>query len=249
MRAEIHSPAPTEGTHVAMVLPCRNEALNLPGLIAGLLAEGATVIVVDNDSSDDTAKVAERAGAIVVSEPEHGYGAACLRGLTAALATDATHIGFMDADGSDPPSELPRLMLHLQREQAELVLGVRRRGTPGYARMTSSQRFGNWFAPMLMRHFFRANYTDMPSFKVAKRSVYDRIKLRDRDYGFTIEFLIAAHDQGIRAVEVPIAYQARQAGVSKVSGSIKASVIAGIRILSKVGRHALRAKQQKEGHS
>lgn len=227
----------------AVVLPAMNEAANITPLVASLSALGATAIVVDNGSTDDTAAVARAAGATVVSEPIAGYGRACKSGLEAALEADFDVIAFMDADGSDPPHELVRLLEAL--EGNDVVLGTRPRFSRGWRAMAPAQKFGNWFAPLLLRLSTGARYADMPSFKVFSREALLRLAPQDETYGFTIELLVRAHALGLRVTEVPIDYRPRAAGESKVSGDLRASAKAAVRILSVVGRYAWEAKRRR----
>lgn len=227
----------------AIVLPARNEAGCIGGLVAALVSQGASAIVVDNGSTDDTATVARNAGAVVVTERTAGYGRACRTGLAAALAGDFDVIGFMDADGSDPPEELPRLLAVMEGHDA--VLGTRPRWSAGWRAMAPAQKFGNWFAPLVLRVFAGADYSDMPSFKLFARAAILRLDPRDESYGFTIELMVRAHALGLRVVEVPIAYRPRVAGESKVSGDLRASARAAARILSVVGRYSWESRTTK----
>ncbi len=219
-----------------------NEAANIAPLVAALSALSVAAIVVDNGSTDDTAAVARAAGATVVSEPIAGYGRACKSGLQAALEADFDVIAFMDADGSDPPHELVRLVEAL--EGYDVVLGTRPRFSRGWRAMPQAQKFGNWLAPLLLRLTTGARYADMPSFKVFSREALLRLAPQDETYGFTIELLVRAHALGLRVTEVPIDYRPRAAGESKVSGDLRASAKAAVRILSVVGRYAWEAKRR-----
>lgn len=227
---------------VAIILPARNEQDAIGDVVRGVIESGATAIVVDNGSADATADVARRAGAHVVLEPQAGYGAACRRGLRFAIENDFERIGFMDADGSDPPRELPRLVARL--DACDGVLGVRPAWSEGVRAMPPAQRFGNWFAPLALRVVVGAHYTDMPSCKIFRREAITAIDPRDETYGFTIEIMVRAHALGLRIEEVPIAYLPRAAGESKVSGNLRASVRAGVRILRVVGRYAWETRQR-----
>ena len=241
-------PPSAERTHpsrAAVVLPARNEAGAIGAVVRGALEAGATPYVVDNGSTDGTADVARAAGAVVTSEQQPGYGIACRRGMDAAMAAGFDVIGFMDADGSDPPEEIPRLLAALDR--CDGVLGVRRRSTEGWQAMPPAQKLGNWLVPAALRVLLNANYTDMPSCKFFRREALASLDPRDETYGFTIELLVRAHALGLRIEEIPIAYRSRTAGESKVSGNLRASVQAGLRILSVVARHAWRAREAERG--
>ncbi len=220
---------------MAIVLPARDEAEAIGDVVLALSEQGATAIVVDNGSTDETAAVALAAGARVVVEPVPGYGRACRAGLDVALAEGFDLIGFMDADGSDPPDALSSLLA--ATESHDVVLGTRPRSSAGWRAMPPAQKFGNWFAPMVLRLLAGADYSDMPSFKIFTREALVRLDPRDQTYGFTIELLVRAHALRLRVIEVPVGYRPRMAGESKVSGDLRASARAAVRILSVVGRY------------
>lgn len=156
------------------VIPALDEAGSIGDVVEGLGAVVDAVVVVDNGSQDDTAAVARRHGAIVEREPRRGYGAACLRGIARAVALDASVVLFLDADGSDDPNDAPRLLAAVA-DGADLALGVRTRQTTEPGAMTGTQRFGNWFAPLLMRLTVGARYHDMPPFKAIRRQALERL--------------------------------------------------------------------------
>ena len=221
------------------VIPALDEAGSIGAVVDGLRPHVDAVVVVDNGSQDATAAVAASHGALVEPEPRRGYGAACLRGIARAVALDATLIILLDADGSDDPADTPRLFAAIA-QGADLALGVRTRALTEPGAMTGAQRFGNWFAPLLMRVTVGARYHDMPPFKVIRREALDRLTLTDTGHGFTIELLLRAHSAGLRVTEVPVRCRARSAGVSKVSGTLRGSARAATKILLTVAHHALR---------
>lgn len=220
------------------VIPALDEAGSIGPVVAGLLPHLDAVVVVDNGSSDGTADVAAAAGALVEREPERGYGAACLRGVARALELGAEVVLFLDADGSDDPADAPGLLEAVERGGADLALGVRTRRTVEPGAMTGVQRFGNWFAPLLMRLLAGARYHDMPPFKAIRADALRALNLSDRGHGFTVELLLGAHRRGLTVVELPVRCRARSAGVSKVSGTLRGSLRAAAKILFIVARHA-----------
>ncbi len=219
------------------VVPALNEEGAIGGVVRGVLGHVDRVVVVDNGSRDATGDRAREAGADVVREPKRGYGAACLAGVARARALGASVVLFMDGDGSDDPEEAPRLLDPVVRGEADLALGVRSRVERGA--MAPVQRFGNWLAPRLMRLAVGARYRDMPPFKAVSMGALERLALRDAGMGYIIEMLLRAHELGLRVVEVDVAWRARRAGDSKVSGTLAGTVRASAKITSVIGRHAL----------
>jgi glycosyltransferase involved in cell wall biosynthesis len=223
---------------IAAVVPALDEAGAIGEVVRGLRAHADQVIVVDNGSRDATAAIARAAGADVVWEPRRGYGRAMLAGIARARGLGAGVIVTADADGSDDPADLPRLLAPLSSGRADLVLGVR--ADVEACAMTPVQRFGNWFAPLAMRLLAGARYADMPPFKAIRASALDRLQLEDTGHGFTIELLLEAHAARLRVVEIDVRCRARRAGVSKVSGTLVGSARASAKILWTILRHGRR---------
>jgi len=188
------------------------------------------VIVVDNGSSDRTAEAARHGGAQVVREPRRGYGQACLAGM-AVLNDEAQIVAFMDADGSDDPADLARLLTPIEQGQADLVIGSRVRAAREAGSLTPQQRFGNGLATRLLRLLYGAHYTDLGPFRAIRRDALRQLAMQDAGYGWTIEMQIKALRQGLRVVEMPVRHRPRRAGKSKVSGSLRGSVLAGAKII------------------
>ena len=223
----------------ALIIP----ALDEEAAIASTLYETPrelfhSIIVVDNGSTDGTAKAAEAAGARVVREPRRGYGAACLAGI-AALSSEVDAVVFMDADGSDLPSDAGRLLAPIADDEADLVLGSRELGQAEPGALGPHQRFGNRLAVALIRALLGHRYTDLGPFRAIRRSSLEELEMRDRDYGWTIEMQIKAVRRGLRIQEIPVAYRRRRAGESKVSGNVWGSFAAGCKILWTVARRGL----------
>lgn len=221
---------------VAVVLPALDEEASIGRVLADLPRDRVSrVIVVDNGSRDRTAEVARAHGAEVVSEPERGYGAACLAGI--AQARDADVIAFLDADYSDHPEELPMLLEPIERDTADLVIGSRMLLRESRDALLPQARFGNWLASRLLRLRYGANVTDLGPFRAIRRDALERLAMSDRNYGWTVEMQARAFARGLRVVEVPVRYRAR-IGKSKISGTISGSVKAGIKILFTIAREA-----------
>jgi glycosyltransferase involved in cell wall biosynthesis len=223
---------------VAVILPAFDEEAAIGGTLAELAGLGVEqILVVDNGSTDRTAEVARAHGAEVVSEPRRGYGRACLAGI-GALRDNISTVVFLDADGSDNPRDLPRLLEPIARGEAEMVLGSRVLGQREAGALTPQQRLGNALATGLMRLLLRARYTDLGPFRAIRRDALARLEMRDTGYGWTIEMQIKAHRQGMRVVEIPVNYRRRRAGSSKISGNPFSAVSAGGKILWTILRYA-----------
>ena len=224
---------------VGLILPALNEEPVIGVTLDGLKGLGlGQIIVVDNGSTDRTAEVAAAHRAHVVQEPRTGYGQACLAGMT-ALAPNVRLVAFMDSDGSDDPVDLPRLVEPIRKGQADMVIGSRTLGQREQGSVAPHQHFGNWMATSLLRVLYGARYTDLGPFRVIRREALDRLRMRDKNFGWTVEMQIKAHRQGLRVVELPVGYRKRKLGVSKISGTIRGSVGAGTKILWTIAKYRL----------
>jgi glycosyltransferase involved in cell wall biosynthesis len=225
---------------VCVVIPALNEAGNIGPLVQETLAQPVQgVIVVDNGSTDDTAIVAARAGAQVVPEPRRGYGFACAAGVAAAGALGTDALVFLDGDFSSAPSELVRLLEPLAAGAADLVLGSRALGHVARGAMPFQQRFGNWLGAALMRALYRVPVTDLGPFRAIRRDLLEGLRMREMTYGWPTEMTVKAARRGARIVEVPVSFHPRRAGQSKVSGTLRGTVLAAYHILGVTLRHAL----------
>jgi glycosyltransferase involved in cell wall biosynthesis len=222
---------------VALIIPALDEESAIGPLLdavdRGLVAD---VIVGDNGSRDGTAEVARGRGARVVSVAERGYGAACW-GALALLPDETDVVVFMDADGSDDPAEITRLLAPIEEDRADLVIGSRVLGTIEPGALTPQQRFGNWLATRLIARIYGHRYTDLGPFRAIRRDLLDRIAMRDRRYGWTVEMQVRALQLGARVAEVPVRYR-RRVGKSKISGTFTGVVKAGWWILYTIFRYA-----------
>jgi glycosyltransferase involved in cell wall biosynthesis len=222
---------------VALIIPALNEEPTIGATLDSLLHDLLTqVIVVDNGSTDRTAEVARAHSAQVVLDPRRVYGRACLAGI-AAVAPRVRIIAFMDGDGSDDPADLERLLAPLDRGEADLVIGSRVLGEHEEGALTPQQQFGNRLAGWLLRLFYGARYTDLGPFRAIRREALQRLGMRDLNFGWTVEMQIKAVRHGLRVLEIPVRYRRRRAGRSKVSGSLRGSVLAGLRILWTILRY------------
>ena len=223
-----------------VIIPAWNEEPSIGKVVADIdRAVVRRVIVVDNNSRDATAAVASAAGATVITEKEQGYGAACLAGIALANADPqpADVIVFMDADYSDYAHEMPLLLAQIEAGY-DMVIGSRALGNREKGSMTPQQVFGNALATFLIRLIYRFRYTDLGPYRAITRDALNRIGMRDRNYGWTVEMQIKALKHSLKVTEVPVNYR-RRIGVSKVSGTVKGTVMAGYKIITTIFRYAL----------
>ncbi len=218
-------------------------ALNEGGHIAQLVAETARqpvehVIVVDNGSTDGTASAAENAGALVISEPRQGYGYACAAGMQAAIARRAELLVFMDGDYSSLPGEIPRLCKPIQEDQADIVLGSRVLGRIEPGAMPLHQRFGNWLSAGLMSQLYDVSVTDLGPFRAVRTALLKSLDMQEMTFGWPTEMTVKVARRGGRILEVPVSWQLRRSGRSKVGGTLKGSILAAYFILGVTIRYA-----------
>lgn len=226
-----------EGYRVSVVIPALNEAQAIEKVLAAVPAWVDEIVVADNGSTDNTAELARASGARIVSEPEKGYGAACQAGLGAVSAPDV--IVFLDADFSDHPDEMHRLVDPITRGEADLVIGSRVLGNAEAGALTPQQRFGNWLATRLIRLIWGQRFTDLGPFRAIRRSSLDELQMTDRDFGWTVEMQIKAAQKGLRCREQPVSYR-RRIGHSKISGTLMGTFRAGRKILALIAFSAWR---------
>ena len=224
-------------TKIAVIIPALNEAGNIKPLVAEVLETmPVRVIVVDNGSSDETAEEARAAGAEVVYEPRRGYGYACAAGT--AAARDAHLLAFLDGDYSSLPSELPAILTPILSDEADLVLGSRPLGHIAPGAMPPQQRFGNWLASRLMNVLYGLSVTDLGPYRAIRQALLESLDMQEMTYGWPTEMMVKAARRGARIVEVPVSYHSRRAGRSKVSGTVRGTILAAWFILGVTLRYA-----------
>ncbi|WP_017296809.1 glycosyltransferase family 2 protein [Nodosilinea nodulosa] len=219
---------------VLVIIPVRNEAATIAGVVENLQALGLGHIrVVDNGSSDASAQIADRCGAEVLYEPTAGYGQACWRGLQ-SMPPAIRWVLFCDGDGSDDLDGLSELLARCP--QFDLVLGNRAATAAGRAALTAAQQVGNRLATGLIWLGWGYRYRDLGPLRLIRRSALERVGMRDRGFGWTVEMQVRAIECGLRICELPVAYFPRRGGESKISGTLGGSLRAGVVILSTLGR-------------
>ncbi len=228
-------------TDIKVIIPAFNEADSISKVIKELPSSVSEIIVVNNNSTDSTVQNAEKAGATVVSEIRKGYGYACLKGLDyiAKQSKAPNIIVFIDGDYSDYPEELEKVVAPIIEKDIDFVVGARVKNLREEGSMTPQQIFGNWLATFLMRLFFRAKFTDLGPFRAIKYEKLKELEMADKTYGWTVEMQLKVLRKKMTYIEVPVRYKKR-IGVSKVSGTVKGSIFAGIKILAWIFKYSLK---------
>jgi glycosyltransferase involved in cell wall biosynthesis len=221
---------------VKVIIPALNEASSIGKVITAIPKWVDEIIVVDNGSTDKTFDVAKEHGANVVKEPRRGYGQACLTGM--ATVGNCDIIVFLDADFSDYPEEMNLLVEPIAQKEAEMVIGSRVKSSKAAQVLTPVQRFGNALACRLIRLFWGGKFSDLGPFRAIRWSSLQRLAMNDRNYGWTIEMQIKAVRLGMNIKEVPVSYRQR-IGQSKISGTVKGSIMAGSKILWTIMKYAI----------
>jgi glycosyltransferase involved in cell wall biosynthesis len=222
---------------ITVILPAYNVEQSFGKVIADIPRSVVEhVIVVNNNSNDSTVEVAKKAGAIVLDEPRRGYGWACLKGIEHSKTLKTEIIVFLDGDYSDYPQEIPNVLAPIFETDMDMVIGSRVLGKREKGSLTPQQVFGNWLATKLIRLFYRAKFTDLGPFRAIKSESLEQLKMSDKTYGWTIEMQIKAAKHKMKFCEVPVNYKKR-IGVSKVSGTVKGTVLAGIKIIFAVFKY------------
>lgn len=227
--------------NIKVIIPAYNEADSIALVINDIPSIVNEVIVVNNNSTDKTAEVAQKAGATVLFQPQMGYGNACLKGMeyVASLSQKPDIIVFMDGDYSDYPEELTKIVKPIIKDNLDFVIGARVGRLQEKGSMMPQQHFGNWLATFLMRILFGAKFTDLGPFRAIKYQKLLDLQMQDKTYGWTIEMQLKALKQNLTYIEVPLKYKKR-IGVSKVSGTIKGSIFAGVKILGWIFKYSFK---------
>lgn len=228
-------------TYIRVIIPAFNEEGSIAKVINAIPAHIAEVIVVDNQSTDATATKAKKAGATVLYESRMGYGFACLKGLAYLkdLPEPTDIVVFLDGDYSDYPEEMDTILAPILEDDLDFVIGARVKSKREAGSMTFPQVFGNWLATRLMRLFFNAKFTDLGPFRAIKYKKLLDLEMQDKTYGWTVEMQLKALRQELTYTEVEIKYRNR-IGESKVSGTVKGAVMAGVKILGWIFKYTFK---------
>ncbi len=226
---------------IVVIIPAFNEEASIGKVIKDIPSLVSEIIVVSNNSTDATEENARRAGATVLHESRKGYGYACLKGMEyLAAKTDIPSIVvFLDGDYSDHPEELSKIIAQILEDNFDLVIGARVPGLREKGSMTFPQRFGNKLATSLMKLFFNSRFTDLGPFRAIKYEKLLALNMEDKTYGWTVEMQLKALRQNFSYTEVPVHYRNR-IGTSKVSGTVKGAIFAGVKILGWIFKYSFK---------
>lgn len=228
-----------ENKDIRVIIPALNEE-NAVGQVIREIPKGLVkeVIVVDNNSKDNTFQVAQKSGATALIERRPGYGNACLKGINYLVDGNINPdiVVFLDGDHSDYPEEMNKIIEPIISKDFDLVIGSRALGKKEHGSMTPQQIMGNWLATTLIRLFYKVKYTDLGPFRAIKYQKLLDLGMKDPNYGWTVEMQLKAAKKGLKIVEVPVNYRKR-IGVSKVSGTVKGTIGAGYKILLIIFRY------------
>lgn len=230
-------------THIKVIIPAYNEADSIAHVINDIPKTVNEIIVISNNSTDDTEVNAKNAGATVLKESNKGYGYACLKGMDYISRLDANEqpdiIVFLDGDYSDYPEELTKIVAPILNNNLDFVIGSRVKELREKGSMTIPQIFGNWLATTLMSILFKAKFTDLGPFRAIKYDTLLELQMEDKTYGWTIEMQLKVLRKKFSYTEVPVNYRNR-IGVSKVSGTVKGAIFAGVKILGWIFKYSLK---------
>jgi len=228
---------------IKVIIPAYNEEESIANVINDIPTIVDEIIVISNNSTDKTEVNATKAGATVLKESRKGYGYACLKGMeyisNLEISQQPDIIVFLDGDYSDYPAQLTELIAPIIDDNIDFVIGSRVKELRETGSMTPQQVFGNWLATFLMKVFFGAKFTDLGPFRAIKYQKLLQLKMEDKTYGWTVEMQLKAIKQHFSYKEVPMKYRNR-IGVSKVSGTLKGTIFAGVKILGWIFKYSVK---------
>ena len=224
-------------SRISVIIPAYNEEDSI-GLVLDALPQNLIhdIIVVDNNSTDDTARSASEKGARVVAEKRRGYGSACLKGISELDNPDI--VVFLDGDFSDYPEEIIQLVEPIESGKNDFVLGSRMLIPESRSALLPQSRYGNQLAVFLMRLFFRHKFTDLGPFRAIRYESLKAIAMQDANFGWTVEMQIKAVKKGLRIMEIPVKYRER-VGVSKITGTFSGTIKAGAKIIYTIFKYLM----------
>lgn len=227
--------------NIKVIIPAHNEADSIGEVIKDIPKSVSEIIVVNNNSSDQTEAKAKAAGATVLREERKGYGYACLKGMDyiAKQSIAPNIIVFIDGDYSDYPEDLNKVVAPILNDSKDFVIGARAQRLREKGSMTPQQIFGNWLATFLMKVMFGATFTDLGPFRAIKYDQLLSLGMEDKTYGWTVEMQLKALKKKLAYTEVPVRYRKR-IGHSKVSGTVKGSIFAGVKILGWIFKYSFK---------
>lgn len=227
--------------NIKVIIPAFNEEDSIGKVITEIPKIVSEIIVVNNNSTDTTAEVAKKAGATVLFQPNGGYGNACLKGMEYLSEQNIKPdiIVFLDGDYSDYPSELVKIVAPIIEDNIDFVVGARVKKLREAGSMTFPQRFGNELASKLMKLFFNSKFTDLGPFRAIKYDKLLQLNMEDKTYGWTVEMQLKALKRNLSYTEIPVPYRNR-IGVSKVSGTVKGAIFAGVKILTWIFKYSFK---------
>jgi glycosyltransferase involved in cell wall biosynthesis len=226
---------------IKVIIPAYNEQDSIASVIKDIPVIVDEIIVISNNSTDNTEENARNAGATVLQENRKGYGFACLKGMhyIANQNIKPDIVVFLDGYYSDYPEQLTEVVAPIINDNIDFVIGARVKRLREEGSMTPQQVFGNWLATFLMKLFFGAKFTDLGPFRAIKYEKLLALNMEDKTYGWTVEMQLKALKQKFTYVEIPMKYRNR-IGVSKVSGTVKGSIMAGVKILSWIFKYSFK---------
>lgn len=226
-------------SNFAVVIPALNEADSIGEVISHIPDRFRELVVVaDNGSTDLTAEIAKFAGAHVVTSKVRGYGSACLAGIDYALKFDPSIIVFLDGDYSDFPEDMELIVTALESKGLDLVIGSRTLGKAEPGALLPQARFGNWLATRLICLRYGHQFSDLGPFRAIRTNALKKIGMIDQNFGWTVEMQIKALRDGLRVGEVSVRYRKR-IGVSKITGTVKGTIMAGYKILWTIWKYSV----------
>ncbi len=228
-------------SQIKVIIPAYNEQDSITNVINDIPDIVDEIIVVSNNSTDNTEQNAKQAEATVLTENQKGYGYACLKGMeyVANQKSKPEIVVFLDGDYSDYPEELTKIVEPIIKDDIDFVIGSRVKRLREQGSMTPQQVFGNWLATILMKLMFDAKFSDLGPFRAIKYDKLLELNMEDKTYGWTVEMQLKALKQKLNYIEVPVKYRNR-IGVSKVSGTLKGTIFAGVKILGWIFKYSFK---------